>query len=116
MWSGKMIPNINEIRQSSISIEKINECKQITETQKSIDKLVNECKKRAEKGYGYLHLDWPGQAYNIGIDNVYDIERAFKDAGYEVDISIEHWISIPDQVRCITIEWKKDPFYDQFQT
>ena len=56
MWSGKMIPNINEIRQSSISIEKINECKHITETQKSIDKLVNECKKRAEIGYGYLHL------------------------------------------------------------
>ena len=109
-----MIPNINEIRQSSISIEKINECKKITETQKTIDKLVNECKKRAENGYGYLHLDWPGQ-YNISIDNVYDIERALKDAGYEVDISIEHWISIPDQVRCLTIQWKKDPFYDHFQ-
>jgi hypothetical protein len=107
-----MIPNINEIRQSSISIEKINECKQITETQKSIDKLVNECKKRAEKGYGYLNLEWPGQ-YNISIDNVYDIEKAFKDAGYEVGVGIEHWWTIPDQVISFSIQWKKDPFYDQ---
>ena len=102
-----MIPNINEIRASSISIDKVNECKKITETQEHIDSLLKLCKERAEKGYGYLYLEYP----RISVDYIYDIKRAFEYAGYKFDEHIEHWWTAPDQVLSIFIEWKKDTFY-----
>ena len=106
-----MIPNINEIRKKTISQEKINLCKKITETQQKIDDLASKCKKRAEQGYGYLQLDYPG----ISIGNIYEIKETFERAGFVFNENIEHWWTIPDQVVSVYIEWKKDDFYKKLE-
>lgn len=102
-----MIPDINSVRAGTLNNEKLNECKRVTETQRKIDELARKCKKRAEQGYGYLSEEFP----DISIDYIYDIKKVFEDAGFVFNESIEHWWTIPDQVRGIYIEWKKDDFY-----
>ena len=102
-----MIPDINDVRSKTFSNEKLNECKRITETQNKIDELARKCKQRAEEGYGYLSEEFP----NISIDYIYDIKKVFEDAGFVFNEQIEHWWTMPDQVRGIYIEWKKDDFY-----
>ena len=102
-----MIPDINEVRQKTLNQEKINECKRITSNQNKIDELALMCKKRAEKGYGYLEIEYP----DISIDNIYIIKDVFERAGFVFNENIEHWFTIPDQVIRIYIEWKKDDFY-----
>ena len=79
----------------------------ITETQNKIDELARKCKQRAEQGYGYYSDEFP----DISIDYIYDIKKVFQDAGFVFNEHIEHWWTIPDQVRGIYIEWKKDDFY-----
>ena len=48
---------------------------------------------------------------DIDIDYIYDIKKVFEDAGFVFNEHIEHWLSVPDQVRGIYIEWKKDDYY-----
>ena len=102
-----MIPDINEVRQKTLSQEKINQCKKITKTQQKIDELARMCKNRAEKGYGYLDLEYP----EISIDHIYAIKNVFEKAGFVFNERIEHWFTLPDQVVGVYIEWKKDDFY-----
>lgn len=81
-----MIPDINSVRASTLSNEKINECKRITETQQKIDELARKCKQRAEQGYGYYNDEFP----DISIDYIYDIKKVFEDAGFVFNEYIEH--------------------------
>ena len=69
-----MIPDINSVRANTLSNEKINECRKITETQQKIDELARKCKKRAEQGYGYYSENFPV----IDINYIYDIKRFLK--------------------------------------
>ena len=101
------IPDINSVREHTLKNEEMDKCRKITETQKRIDELARLCKQRAEQGYGYFSSDFP----DISIDYIYDIKRVFKDAGFEFNENIEHWWTMPDQVRGVYIEWKKDDFY-----
>ena len=102
-----MIPNINEVRQKTLSQEKINQSKKKNKIQQKIDELANLCKERAEKGYGYLQLEYP----EIPIYNLYEIKETFERAGFVFNESIEKWFSLPDQVVGVYIEWKRDDFY-----
>lgn len=102
-----MIPDINSVRANTLKNEEIDKCRKITETQEKIDELARKCKERAEQGYGYYSTDFP----DISIDYIYDIKRVFEDAGFVFKESIEHWWTMPDQVRGVYIEWKKDDFY-----